>query len=135
MAGMLEFNEDAARRVEAAYTTPDIVAQRASVLSMLALEPGEHVLDMGVGPGFLAAEMAAEVGAAGRVCGIDVSDTMLAIAAARVVPVRTLRRSSSPGVAQRRSRTTTGRSTSSSPRRCWSTSPTYRVRWQRSTGS
>ena len=32
---------------------------------------------------FLAAEMAAEVGAAGRVCGIDVSDSMLAIAAAR----------------------------------------------------
>ncbi len=83
MAGMIEFNEDAARRVEVAYGTPDIVAQRASVLSMLALEPGEHVLDIGVGPGFLAAEMAAEVGAAGRVCGIDVSDSMLAIAAAR----------------------------------------------------
>ena len=50
---------------------------------MLALLPGEHVLDLGVGPGFLAAEMAAEVGASGRVCGIDVSDDMLAIAAAR----------------------------------------------------
>ena len=84
MAGMFEFDEDAARRVETAYSTPDIVAQRARVLSMLALEPGEHVLDIGVGPGFLAAEMAAEVGAGGRVCGIDVSDSMLAIAAARV---------------------------------------------------
>ena len=28
---MMEFDDDAARRVEAAYTTPDIVAQRASV--------------------------------------------------------------------------------------------------------
>ena len=69
--------------MEAAYTTPDIVAQRASVLSMLALQSGERVLDIGVGPGFLAAEMAAVVGAGGRVCGIDVSDSMLAIAATR----------------------------------------------------
>jgi arsenite methyltransferase len=83
MAGMIEFDEDTARRVEAAYTTPDIVAQRASVLSMLGLAPGERVLDIGVGPGFLAAEIAAEVGAGGRVCGIDVSDSMLAVAATR----------------------------------------------------
>jgi len=83
MAGMLEFDEDAASRVEAAYTTSDIVAQRASVVEALALQPGESVLDMGVGPGFLAAEMAALVGAGGRVCGIDISDDMLAIAATR----------------------------------------------------
>ena len=78
MAGNLEFDEDVARQIEMAYSTPDIVGQRASVLSMLMLRPGEHVLDIGVGPGFLAAEMAAEVGAGGRVCGIDVSDEMLA---------------------------------------------------------
>ncbi len=83
MAGMIEFDEEAARGVEAAYSTPDIVAQRESVLSMLALEPGESVLDIGVGPGYLAVEMAAQVGAGGRVCGIDISDNMLAVAAAR----------------------------------------------------
>lgn len=83
MAGMLGFDEDAAGRLEAAYKTPDIAAHRAHVLSMLALLPGEQVLDLGVGPGFLAAQMAAEVGADGRVCGIDVSPSMLAIAAAR----------------------------------------------------
>jgi protein-L-isoaspartate O-methyltransferase len=58
---MMEFDADAASRVEAAYTTPDIVAQRDRVRAALALEPGEQVLDVGVGPGFLAAEMAAEV--------------------------------------------------------------------------
>ena len=83
MSGKIEFDEDAARRVEAAYSTSDIAAQRASVVSTLALRPGEHVLDVGVGPGFLAAEMAEVVGAGGRVCGIDVSDDMLAVAAKR----------------------------------------------------
>ena len=83
MAG-IEFDEDAAHRIETAYSTPDIVGQRASVLSMLMLRPGEHVLDIGVGPGFLAAEMATQVGPGGRVCGVDVSDVMLAIAALRV---------------------------------------------------
>ncbi len=83
MSGKIEFDEDAARRVEAAYSTSDIAAQRASVISTLALRPGEHVLDVGVGPGFLAAEMAEVVGAGGRVCGIDVSDDMLAVAAKR----------------------------------------------------
>ena len=99
---------------------------------MLALEPGEHVLDVGVGPGFLAAEMAAEVGADGRVCGIDVSDAMLAIAAARrTSDGATLELARA---APSRSRTTTSRSTSWSPRRCSSTSPTYRAPWRRSTG-
>ena len=83
MAGMLEFDADAASRVEAAYTTPDITHQRAAVVAALGLEPGERVLDIGVGPGFLAAEMAAEVGTGGRVCGIDISESMLDIAARR----------------------------------------------------
>ena len=80
---MIEFDADAASRVEAAYTTPDIVAQRDRVREALALEPGERVLDVGVGPGFLAAEMAVEVGADGRACGIDTSEAMLEVAARR----------------------------------------------------
>ena len=80
---MIEFDADAASRVEAAYTTPDIVAQRDRVRAALALEPGEQVLDVGVGPGFLAAEMAVEVGPDGRVCGIDTSAAMLEVAARR----------------------------------------------------
>lgn len=41
------------------------------------------MLDVGVGPGLLAAEMAEEVGPTGRICGIDISDSMLAIARTR----------------------------------------------------
>ena len=53
---------------------------RALTRDALDLRPGERVLDVGVGPGFLAAEMAAEVGAGGMVAGIDVSQSMLALA-------------------------------------------------------
>jgi arsenite methyltransferase len=81
---MIEFDEEKSRLVEAVYATPDVVAQRRAVLESLALRPGERVLDVGSGPGFLAAEMAAAVGESGAVCGIDISDDMLALAKSRV---------------------------------------------------
>jgi arsenite methyltransferase len=84
---MLEFDEENARRLEAVYTTPDIVEQRRVIRAALSLQPGERVLDIGSGPGFLAAEMAAEVGPAGRVHGVDPSESMLAGARRRDVPV------------------------------------------------
>lgn len=79
----LRFDEDEARRIDAIYATGDVVAQRRAVRDALALRPGERVLDLGCGPGYLAAEMAAEVGPSGSVHGIDVSPSMLAIAAGR----------------------------------------------------
>ena len=78
----LQFDE-AAPRIEAIYRTPDIVEQRRRTLQVLALRPGERVLDVGSGPGFLAAEMAAAVGPSGRVVGVDTSPQMLALAGAR----------------------------------------------------
>ena len=84
---MLEFDEENARRLVAVYMTPDVVDQRRAFRAVLALQPGEHVLDIGSGPGLLAAEMAEEVGADGRVHGIDPSDSMLAIARHRETPV------------------------------------------------
>ncbi|MEV6287085.1 methyltransferase domain-containing protein [Kribbella sp. NPDC051770] len=79
----LEFDPAVSRQIEAMYTTPDVVEQRRIVRTALALRPGDRVLDVGVGPGLLAAEMAAEVGPEGRVCGVDISDSMLAIAGTR----------------------------------------------------
>ncbi len=78
---VMEFDERASRRLLRTYATPDIVEQRRIVREALALEPGERVLDIGSGPGLMAAEMAATVGPAGRIDGIDVSEAMLVIAA------------------------------------------------------
>jgi arsenite methyltransferase len=77
------FGQDASRKLEATYQTPDVVAQRAATLQALALQAGERVVDVGSGPGLLAAEMAAQVGPAGRVVGLDLSDSMLALSRER----------------------------------------------------
>src|SRR5207248_4888620 len=86
MSGMLSFDEEASRRSEATYMTPDVVEQRGAVRAALALRRGEKVLDIGSGPGLLAREVAAEVGALGSVDGIDPSESMLALARRRRPP-------------------------------------------------
>ena len=79
---MLQFDAETARRVEATYTTPDVVAQRREVRRLLAPRPGEHIVDIGAGPGFLAAEMATE---GARVVAVDPSASMRELARARGV--------------------------------------------------
>jgi arsenite methyltransferase len=86
VTAMLEFDGEAARQVEAVYLTSDVVQHRQEVLRLLALTAGEAVLDIGSGPGLLATDMAQTVGSNGRVCGIDLSDSMLALARGRAVP-------------------------------------------------
>ena len=56
------------------------MGQRRLIAESLALRPGERVLDIGCGPGLLALEMAEAVGAEGRVHGVNLSPSMLAIA-------------------------------------------------------
>jgi len=80
---VLQFDEMESRRVEATYTTADVVDQRRTMLAVLDLPTGARVLDIGSGPGFLAVEMAAAVGSGGAVHGIDPSENMLAIARTR----------------------------------------------------
>ena len=77
---MLQFDEDAARHIQRIYSTPDVVQQRAEVLALLAAQPGERVLDVGSGPGFLVASLADAVGASGAVHGLDPSAPMNAVA-------------------------------------------------------
>jgi ubiquinone/menaquinone biosynthesis C-methylase UbiE len=77
------FGDAGARKIEAIYLTPDVVAQRARVLEALALQPGERVIDLGCGPGLLALDLAAKVGEAGTVECVDASESMTALARQR----------------------------------------------------
>jgi len=79
----MEFDEAAAARLEDVYLGPDIVAQRQDTLRRLNIQPGEHVLDIGSGPGFLAEDIARLTGPKGRVLGVDLSTQLIARATAR----------------------------------------------------
>lgn len=83
MSGPLEFDQETGRKLESLYLTPDVVAQRCQVLKSLELKEGETVLDIGSGPGLLAYDMAVSVGSTGRVCGVDISEDMLAMSRRR----------------------------------------------------
>ncbi|MFO1121217.1 MAG: methyltransferase domain-containing protein [Hyphomicrobiales bacterium] len=73
----LKYDEAATEQLEAIYRGPDIVGQRAQTLRLLDLKPGESVIDIGSGPGFLCTQMAEMVGASGRVRGVDISPVMV----------------------------------------------------------
>jgi arsenite methyltransferase len=64
------------------YMTPDVVEQRKQILQALNLHSGDRVLDVGSGPGFLASAIGEAVGSSGWVCGIDISEPLLAVAKA-----------------------------------------------------
>lgn len=75
---VLDYNDDeAAAAMEASYRGRDVVAQRAETLMRLAIAPGESVLDIGSGPGFLATQIAEQTGPEGSVLGVDVSQAMV----------------------------------------------------------
>lgn len=78
-----KYDEKQSRITERAYRSPEIAAQRLATLKLLALHGGEHVLDVGTGPGLLARDMAQVVGEGGRVCGIDSAVAMVDLARAR----------------------------------------------------
>ncbi len=74
----IKYDNDAkVSALEAKYRGRDVEAQRRETLRHLAIQPGEHVLDIGSGPGFLAEEIAERTGAGGRVLGIDASAIMV----------------------------------------------------------
>ncbi|WP_326834719.1 methyltransferase domain-containing protein [Amycolatopsis rhabdoformis] len=80
---MLRFDDEGAKRTDRLYASPDVVAQRNTVLSLLAPRPGERVLDVGSGPGYLLESIARAVGSEGAARGLDPSAAMNALAAAR----------------------------------------------------
>lgn len=62
---------------------PEYRGVRGSLLEQLGSLEGKHVLDVGCGPGDDTRELARLAGPAGRVVGVDVSETMLAEARRR----------------------------------------------------
>ncbi|MEV4596636.1 methyltransferase domain-containing protein [Amycolatopsis sp. NPDC049253] len=80
---MLRFDDKGAKRTERLYASPDVVAQRDAVLARLAPRPGERVLDVGSGPGYLLESLARAVGASGAAHGLDPSGAMNELAVAR----------------------------------------------------
>src|SRR5580765_2440349 len=83
MAGML-FDDEAAAQLEQAYATTDMIVQREELRRSLRAAAGESILDLGSGPGFLACELAREVGATGRIVAVDISSDMNSIASKRI---------------------------------------------------
>lgn len=80
----IDYNDEAeAEAMEANYRGHDVTAQRAETLARLAVQPGEHVLDIGAGPGFLATEIADQTGPEGLVLGVDIAETMVRRAGSR----------------------------------------------------
>jgi ubiquinone/menaquinone biosynthesis C-methylase UbiE len=77
------FDQTASASLEAVYLTPDVTTQREATLAALDPRPGDRAIDVGVGPGLLAADIAQAVGPDGHVTGIDVSTAMLDIARRR----------------------------------------------------
>ena len=73
-----------ARRLERNYQNPEVVVQRKEMLSVLRPKPGEHVLDVGCGPGFMMQELWGVVGPSGRVEGVDPAPIMCDLARARL---------------------------------------------------
>jgi arsenite methyltransferase len=77
---MSKFDVANVARMERMYASAPIAEQRAKTRAALALSPGEHGLEVGCGIGFLACEMAGEVGSAGHIVGLDNSPDMIAAA-------------------------------------------------------
>jgi ubiquinone/menaquinone biosynthesis C-methylase UbiE len=81
MSRVMRYDQGAAKRIMALSDTPEMRAQRRKVIELLAPQENWRVLDLGCGPGHLAHDLAQAVGPHGSVCGVDVSEEMLAIAA------------------------------------------------------
>jgi len=78
-----QFDEEGASTLAAIYLTPDVAAQRAKVLALLAPKTGERALDIGCGPGLTTEALAQAVGPHGYVLGVDIAPPMLAMAKRR----------------------------------------------------
>jgi ubiquinone/menaquinone biosynthesis C-methylase UbiE len=57
--------------------------EQDALIAPAGIAPGQHVLDFGCGPGFMAMALAEKVGHSGHVCGVDINARFVADANAR----------------------------------------------------
>ena len=79
----LVFDEKIVEQLEILYRSRDVLRRRRLVYEALGATPGDHILDVGCGPGFYSRELLDQVGPEGSVTGIDQSPQMLAVARRR----------------------------------------------------
>lgn len=79
----LDFDDEWSRAVEQFNSSAAATRRRRWILESLRLNPGDHVLDIGSGPGHQAVELSNAVGSNGSVEGIDPADSALEIARRR----------------------------------------------------
>jgi arsenite methyltransferase len=82
-AQSFQFDPQVANRLEPIYVTAYARERRAAVRAALALRAGEHVLDIGTGPGFEPYELATMIAPGGHVHAVDTSETMLQLSRQR----------------------------------------------------
>jgi arsenite methyltransferase len=73
-------DEKFAKQQEELAATADMVQQRQAMLSLLSLNSGERVIDVGAGNGALVRDMLKIVGNNGHACGVDNSEIMIGLA-------------------------------------------------------
>jgi SAM-dependent methyltransferase len=69
--------------LDLASSLPEVKKWKRYSLDLLAVREGDHALDIGCGTGDDAIALARDVGSTGRVVGVDLSETMVAMAAER----------------------------------------------------
>ncbi len=79
----LEFDEAANRLMDEFNASAGATWRRKRLLGTLAIRPGEHILDVGSGPGHYALEMSAAAGDRGHVTGVDSAQQSLETARRR----------------------------------------------------
>lgn len=83
MSDGLDFDEAMIESLDRLYRLPSMERRRELVRDLLAAEPGDSVLSVGVGPGYEPKGLAGLVGETGRVLGVDDSSAMLAVSRER----------------------------------------------------
>lgn len=88
MSGAITFAGKESGETEKSYLTADIGATRRLAMDLLAPARGDRVLDVGSGPGLLLRDLAGIVGPDGLAAGIDISESMTALALDRCEGLR-----------------------------------------------